>query len=466
MYTPRRFSIQKAALLCALFLLLAPFSHAQQLERKGTLGIQMVNNEEGDGLFVQRVFPSTTASNIGLVEDDLLLSINGVAFNDVYDLVDEVGEWRKGKQLEVLVQRKGKEKRLKGSVVGKPFETSEHGEVRYGHVDFDGGMLRSILELPHGVENPPVLFFLPGVGCGSLDYFYDPNSTIKQFVEALVEQGIAVYRVEKPGMGDSQGTKDCLEMDFNYEVAAFDAALDKLKSMPEIDAEHIFLYGHSLGTISAPAIASQNKVAGIIAWGGISTTWYEYELKIQRDQKVLFGWDYLRIDSLFRRNSPFLFDFYIRKQSPEQLAAQPGYAPVVEDFFDGPLLHGLQHYSYFQTLNEVDLMTAYKASDCPVLALAGEHDIHTIDTKWAADIAAAVNFYRPGDGEYMVLPKTTHHYHTVPSIAEYNELRANGGLTGQYMAEHFNPDVPMYVQRWVKQQSGIEVPKGSSAGHD
>ena len=448
----------RLSLALFLGLLLTSFSlTAQKLERKGTLGIQMENNEEGDGLHVRAVIPNTTASNIGIEEGDLLLTVNGTAFNDVYELVDEVGTWRVNKDLEVQVKRGKKTKTLTGKVVGRPFETSEHAEVIYGHVDYDGGMLRSILELPNGVEKPPVILFLPGVGCGTLDYYYEPNAPVKLLVESLVKEGIAVYRVEKPGMGDSQGTQECLEMDFDYEVAAFDAALNTLKAIPEIDAEHIFLYGHSLGTISAPLIASKNKVAGIIAWGGISTSWYEYELLRLREQKKLRNVDYAEIESEFRRKSPFLFDFYVRKMTPEQLAEKPEYTELVAETFQGPLLFGIHHYSYFHVLNDVDLLTAYRDADCPVLALAGAHDVHTVNTRWAPEIAAAVNFYRPGNGEYAIFDKTTHHYHTVPTITDYNEMRANGTLNSQYMAEHFNSDVPMYVQRFVKERSGIAV---------
>lgn len=445
------------------FLLFIPLFHsAQGLERKGTLGILMKNNEQGDGLLVEQVFSPTTASQIGLEVDDLILSINGQDFNDVYDLVDAVGTWRKNDPISVELLRDGKKKNLKGKVVGKPLEQSAHAEVVYGEVAYDGGQLRSILELPKDVSKPPVVLFLPGVGCGSLDYFYDPQAPIKLLVEALVAEGIAVYRVEKPGMGDSQGTQDCLEMDFNYEVAAFDAALKQLKAIPEIDAEHIFLYGHSLGTISAPLVASKNKVAGIIAWGGISTTWYEYALKLERDQKTLFGMDYVEIDEEFRRVHPFLYDFYVKRLNKAELAAIPEYADLMDEHFhQGELWHGLHHYSYFQTLNQVDLLSAYKAADCPVLALAGEHDIHAIDTKWAGDIAAAVNYYRPGDGYSKVISKTTHHYHTVPSIAAYNDLRANGGVSRQYMAQNFNPEVPQTVQTWIKEQVAASLSGGN-----
>lgn len=437
------------------FILLIGFTfqlNAQELERKGTFGIQMEALEDGSGIEVLKVFENTTASSLGIEANDILLSINGKTYSDVMDLVNVVGTWRINKPITIELKRGDTHKTVSGKIVGKPLETSEYGTVTYGSVNFDGGQLRSILEVPHGVKNPPVVLFLPGVGCGSLDYYYNPSATIKLLVESLVAEGIAVCRVEKPGMGDSQGTKDCLEMDFDYEVAAFDAAVKELKKNADIDTDHIFLYGHSLGSISAPLIAAKNEVAGIIAWGGIASTWYEYSLKLHRDQEILFGTDYVELERDFRTMLPFLHDFLVNKKTPQELAKKPEYQEAAQYYFKGNTVHGLHHYSYFQNLNDIDILTAYKNANCPILAIAGEHDIHTIDTRWAKTLADVVNFYRPNTGKSIVIPKTTHHYHTVPSIEVYNELRKTGKMTGDYKAEHFNEDVPFVVQKWVKEQ--------------
>ena len=54
--------------------------------------------------------------------------------------------------------------------------------------------------------------------------------------------------------------------------------------MPEIDSENIFLFGHSLGGVTAPLIAAEVPVRGIINYGSVATTWYEYLLR-----KFVFG---------------------------------------------------------------------------------------------------------------------------------------------------------------------------------
>ena len=430
--------------LCLTF-----FLPAQDLARKGTFGIQMEAPEDKSGLLVQKVYPNTTASGLGLQTGDLILTVDEIAYTDVYDLVDAVGKWRAGNVLKVKIKRGEEEKVLEGKITGKPLETSAYGEVIYGAVSYDGGMLRSILELPEGIKNPPVLFFLPGVGCGTLDFPYSPNATIKLLVEEFVKNGIAVYRVEKPGMGDSEGTQECLDMDFNYEVAAFNTALSHLKTLSQIDSNQVFLYGHSLGVISAPMIAAQQKVQGIVSWGGIASTWYEYSLRILRDQAVLQGQDFREIDANFRKVQPFMYDFFVNQKTPAELAQNPDYEALCKSYFQGDLYHGMHHYRYFQTINDVDILTTYVDADCPVLTIAGQYDLHAIDTLWAMQIARAVNHYRPADAAYEVIPQTTHHYHTVPSMQAYNEMRTTGKLTLGYMAAHFNDAVAGVASKWI-----------------
>ena len=445
--------MRKYLLLSSLLITIVTL-HAQDLPRKGAFGVQMQANPEGLGIDVLKVFPNSTASGLDLQAGDIIKRVDKEVYHDVNELVKVIGTWNAGDPISVQVDRDRKLVLLNGLVMGKPLETSAHGEVIYGSVDFDGGQLRSILELPHGVENPPVLYFLPGIGCGSLDFYYNPGSTVKLLVEELVQQGIAVYRVEKPGMGDSRGTQPCEEMDFNYEVAALKSGLHTLQGLDGIDSDQIFLYGHSLGTVSAPLVAIGENIKGIIAWGGVSKSWFEYSLDILREQKLLVGQDYQKIEENFRELLPFYYDFYVNQKTPQELQADERYAKFAKNYFSGEMWFGIHHYSYFHTLNQVSTLIDYQEADCPVLCLAGEFDLHAINTRWASEISAAVNHAREGQGEHTVVPQTTHHYHTVPSMADYNQLRSNGELTGAYMEKHFNPQVPGLVSEWIRKIVG------------
>ncbi|MEM0994749.1 MAG: PDZ domain-containing protein [Bacteroidota bacterium] len=423
---------------------------AQTLARKGTLGIQMQANQKGKGIEILKVYENTTASAMSLQAGDILLSINNIGYNDVNALVAAVGEWRTGDEIRASIKRKGKELKMYAKVVGKPLETSEFGKVTYGAVDYDGGKLRTILTLPNEVENPPVLFFMQGIGCASIDYPYSPNSVVKLLIEEIVKNGVAVFRMEKPYMGDSYGKVDCREMDYPYEVGAFEAGLKTLKSMPEFDTDNIFLFGESLSAITAPVIAQKHAVAGIVAWGGLSTSWFEYSLRQMRTQKIMIGKDVVSIENRFRKYVPLFYDFFIIQKNQEELENTKAYQGFLGDFLKGDQWRGLHHYRFFQTLNEVDVLTAYAKADCSVLALAGEYDIHTIGTDWTKEVAYAVNQGKKNKAEIVIFPKTTHHYFKVNSLEAYSRRYLKGEISSSEMAENFNTKIGQTVADWIE----------------
>lgn len=58
-------------------------------------------------------------------------------------------------------------------------------------------------------------------------------------------------RIEKPGVGDSEGGPFA-ELDFTTELDIYRQALKQLKEQPEVDAEHVFIFGHSMGGAFGP----------------------------------------------------------------------------------------------------------------------------------------------------------------------------------------------------------------------
>ncbi|MEM9888405.1 MAG: PDZ domain-containing protein [Bacteroidota bacterium] len=443
-----KIAIQSLFVLLALCCFEGQMS-AQTLARKGTLGIQMQANPKGKGIEVLKVYENTTAAAMSLQAGDILLRINNVNYKEVNALVAAVGEWRAGDEIRASIKRKGKELKMYAKVVSKPFETSEFGTVTYGSVDYDGGKLRTILTLPNDVENPPVLFFMQGIGCASIDYPYSSNSVVKLLIEEIVKNGVAVFRMEKPSMGDSYGKVDCREMDYPYEVGAFEAALKALKSMPEFDADNIFLFGESLSAITAPLIAQKHALAGIIAWGGVSTSWFEYSLRQMKAQKMMIGKEVASIENRFRKYVPMFYDFFILQKNQEELEATKAYQGFLGSFLKGDQWRGLHHYRFFQTLNEVDVLTAYSKVNCPVLALAGEYDIHTIGTDWTKEVAYAANQGKKNQAEIVIFPKTTHHYFKVNSLEEYSRRYLKGEISSSEMAEHFNAEIGQTVTKWI-----------------
>ena len=96
-----------------------------------------------------------------------------------------------------------------GKVQPMPLKTGNDAEVQYGEVALaNNGYALSIMKRPQGTGKFPVNFYIQGYGCASLDNLPEKDSQ-RQFVDGLVSRGYAVFRMEKPGTGDTQGTKPC-----------------------------------------------------------------------------------------------------------------------------------------------------------------------------------------------------------------------------------------------------------------
>lgn len=428
---------------------------AQTLERKGSLGAVIGPNHDTTAVVLQEVLDHTTAQSLGLQDGDEIVSINKNNFHLTSEVVNLTQTWRSGDPIQMVVLRSEKKIKIKGKVVPRPKETSQFGTVIYDQVNYKNNQLRTILTLPKGIQNPPVIFYLQGFGCNSIDYYYG-NHPAKILKESLVEKGYAVFKMEKPSSGDSSGDWDCSTIGYRKEVEVFKAALANLKNNPDINSEEIFLFGHSLGGITSVQLAAENPVKGIINYGSVSTSWYEYMMRLIRDQSEIFGQDYLEIDEKVKLRGPIIYDYLVKGMSPGELRKNPNYAPHLSTGF--PFITGDnavgRHYTFMQEINEVDIAASLKKAATHVLALHGEFDIAAIDHAWAEHTAMVVNAYHPGQGSWQIVDNAEHGFARIESREQQLELRENGELNLEYMTENFNYGIPEIIDHWIQEILG------------
>lgn len=458
-----------------LLLILFPFiSKAQsaELARKGSLGVRLepVNDSRAKtaglkdvkGTYISGVLPAGTGDALGLQDGDILLAIEGKSTNDVQGVVALTQSWRAGQPLELEVWRNGKTIKLNGKVKGKPKETSETAEVIYDAVPFSGGKLRSIIHKPKADGQMPLLVFLQGFSCGSIDLYHAPDDPVRQLVDGLVERGFVVYRVEKPGVGDSDGTLDCDEIDYETEVAAFDAAVGQLDRYDFVDTDNIFYFGHSLGGITAPILAAKHQPKGVAVYGTIFESWYEYMQKVFRDQAYVRKDDWIRTENASRDAQKFLAELFLSDKSVQEMALDPAIKNQLDnrilDYDGGDHFVG-RHYTFWRGINAANPVQAWRDADVHTLAIYGEFDLHAISKDGAQKIAALVNDYHPGKGRFVLLEGTEHAFAKVPSMAEYVRMRRNGTFNSSYMAEHFNSGLVQIVADWMEEVIRIENQK-------
>lgn len=95
-------------------------------------------------------------------------------------------------------------------------------------------------------------------------------------IDGWVKAGYAVVRVEKPGIGESEGTKRLRSPQLSKDLTAFQNAFAFFKKLPFIDSTQVFLFGHSQGGITAPLLAAKTKFKprGILVYGTVVKPWF------------------------------------------------------------------------------------------------------------------------------------------------------------------------------------------------
>lgn len=137
-------------------------------------------------------------------------------------------------------------------------------------VSFPSGdlTLAGTLALPDGDGPFPAAVLV--TGSGPLDR--DSNTkklrigVMAQVAAHLAAHGIASLRYDKRGVGESGG--DYLASGLFDNVADARAALAALRARPEIDADRLFVIGHSEGAIIATEVAAAEDLAGVVLLAG------------------------------------------------------------------------------------------------------------------------------------------------------------------------------------------------------
>lgn len=134
-------------------------------------------------------------------------------------------------------------------------------------VGADGFKLPGSLTLPVGKKKVPLVILVHGSGPNDRDETVGPNKPFRDLAWGLAERGIATVRYEKRTKAYGAAcVPEGREMDYDTESVDDAVAITTwVKTLPEIDADSVYVLGHSLGATLAPRIAERaDGVAGII----------------------------------------------------------------------------------------------------------------------------------------------------------------------------------------------------------
>lgn len=142
-------------------------------------------------------------------------------------------------------------------------------------VTASGLTLFGTLTLPKGAEGPlPAAVTVTGSGAQDRDEYmphvgeYRP---FRQIADTLGARGIAVLRLDDRGVnGSGAGPPGATSHDLAEDVRA---AVEYLKTRPEIDASRLALVGHSEGGVIAPMVAAADStIAALVLLAGPAYT--------------------------------------------------------------------------------------------------------------------------------------------------------------------------------------------------
>jgi pimeloyl-ACP methyl ester carboxylesterase len=387
------------------------------LPRRGWLGASFQGGPEGRPI-VGAVTPDSPAAEAGLAPGDVVLRVGTVPTQVPGALPRAMTGLRAGDPLPFLVSREDEKVELTVTLGPAPFEPADGFDLVYDLVEAEDARLRTILTRPPGDGPFPAVLFVQGLQCGSIEQPFGPPSVVLQLIHRFTRAGWVVMRVEKSGIGDSTG-EPCSEIGFHTELAGYRAALEALGGYDFVDAENVFVFGHSLGGLQAPMLAAKHPVRGIMVYGTGILPWAEYLVENARRQGRLDP-DLDRTDLEDTLRARQLFYHYLLREnlSPYEAAEKYDYLQDIakEDIPDGTHMY-TRHVDFFRELDRVCHAEWWAKAEAPVLAMYGEYDF-TTDFAAHEYIAEIVNQKRPGTARAVQLPGLFHAFNERASMEE------------------------------------------------
>lgn len=387
-----------------------------RLPRRAYVGLQLASapgTVGGQrGLWVRGVAPGSSAEAAGVLAGDLLTHVDQNAAADLHEVRLLLRAVRSGAPLTLRVVRVegagASALELHTHVQGFPVEQYPGAATLLDQVRVGEHYHRVIAVVPKSATPCPVLYYLPGAHWASEEYPLQPDHPLPSLVNALAAHGVATLRVERSGLGDSQGPS-CTRVDFDGEEAGFAAGLDYLGGVPWADASQLHLFGHSIGAMVAPLIARRRSVRSVLTFGASAVPIsralvgaIERHAEIEEPRRAGARGVARQIAEIIRR-------VVVDKCTPDQVFAERAdLAAIAPEHFRGDQAYH-RIVTFYHQLEERDLLGAWSALGAPVLAIHGERDwISTLDD--SRELVAHVG----ESAEIAELPGVDHHLSDAP----------------------------------------------------
>ncbi len=153
-----------------------------------------------------------------------------------------------------------------------PQETCPDAQVTYASIVVEATRLRTITVRPTRPGRHPAVLLLPGLACVSQDLAVTPDVGTRALVAALASAGIVTMRVERPGLGDSEGGP-CEALSWSQELEIYRTGLAVLAGDAAVDPDNLGLFGSGVGGMLAPLVGADERARRIAVHATSARRW-------------------------------------------------------------------------------------------------------------------------------------------------------------------------------------------------
>ncbi len=373
------------------------------LRRRVFFGARLADEDDDlPGVLVVEVHPGSSAEATGIQVGDRMLTIDGESVDGAVACQGRVKRLTAGQPLEVELARGLERLCVRGTTRPWPTESFPGSTLILDHIGEPGRRQRVFLTRPDAPGRHPAVMMMRGFSCRSCEFPFAPNTPLRLLLAAWARVGHCTFRVEKPGVGDSEGPP-CPDNDFSAELAGSRAGLEYLRNVDFVDPERIAMFGHSVGGMIAPILAAEQRVAGVGTLGTSADRFSECASASRRRQWMLGRAALGDLPAMEALQQLLVHD---RLALDEALLRRPELAPAVPRLLPGGRLFG-RTLTYSRELDAAPLAAAWKALDAEVAVFHAEYDFVCIREE-AARIVDLVNTHGCGRARLVDLPGAGH----------------------------------------------------------
>ena len=422
-----------------LLLTASTICQAQNLDRRASWQATFSVLSPAPGVKLESIEKNSPLSKEGLQPGDIILGVNGQSILTSEDWSAITYGLRAGQETVISYRRNHKVTYRNIHFDPIPRESHETLDTHYEEIISDAGIRqRTIITIPK--ERPdklPAMIMLQGLSCSSIEVYPGRSGNWPRHINYLVENSdMVVMRVEKPGVGDSDG--DCGATDFHTELEGYRAAIRELKAKAYVDTTRIIVYGSSMGSALAPLLANEFRLAAVISDGTFFKTWFEHMLEIERRIRQMNGdSESIIVKKMNEGFIPLYYGMLIEGKTYEEVIKEN---PSLSDYnYHGPAHMYGRPVEYYQQLQQMDLAGEWQKLQAPLRILYGSNDwiMSKFDNEMIMNVLDAAGHK---NHELLIYPGLDH-WNTI------HESAANSffGKPGRW-----EPKVPQQIVDWAQ----------------